>query len=66
MKEEDLQKIADEIIKTGKSDIEYIKEQENLTEEYKKGWKEGIDQIVTELLGRKSEDETEKLKEIIT
>lgn len=64
MKDEHLQQIADEIIKTGKADIEYIETTEQ-SKEYKKGWKEGIDQIVLELLGRKSEDEVEKLKEII-
>lgn len=65
MNDNELQKIVEEIIKIGESDIEYIKEQDNLSEEYKKGWEEGIDQLVLELLGRKEEDKTQKLKEVI-
>lgn len=67
MKTEELQQIADQIIQTGKSDIEWIEEQpkEDFTEEFKEGWKRGIDQLTLELLGRAEEDEAEKLREII-
>lgn len=65
MNENELRKIGEEILKTAQTDIDYIKEQDNLSEEYKKGWEEGIDQLVLELLGRKEEDKTQKLKEVI-
>jgi len=67
MNEEHLQQIGEEIFKTGKIDREWMEDQpeEDFTEEYKKGWKEGIDQLVTELLGRQEEDKVEKLKELI-
>lgn len=60
----ELEKIANEILEIAEADREYIIET-NQDVEYKKGWREGIDQVITELLGRQSEDKVEKLKEVI-
>jgi hypothetical protein len=63
--EELLESVAEEILSTGETLIRYEGYADKRGTDYGDGWNHAIDQFVLSLLGRKSEDSVEKIKEAI-